>query len=55
MEREMNPNPESEVQPPSYGEGDTYLVRSLLAAEIGSEAFERIKEEVHWQTMYHHG
>lgn len=45
----------SEFCPLVYGEGDTYLVQHLLSDEIASDAFERVKEEVQWKTMYHHG
>ncbi len=38
-----------------YGSGDTYLVPHLLEPDISAVAFERVKEEVEWHTMYHRG
>ncbi len=38
-----------------YGSGDTSLVPDLLAPELSSVAFERVKDEVEWNTMYHRG
>lgn len=55
MERETIPDVVYEAQPQFYGEGDTYLVPNLLPNELASTAFERIKDEVQWQTMHHHG
>ncbi|KAF9025626.1 hypothetical protein BDZ89DRAFT_1135293 [Hymenopellis radicata] len=37
------------------GSGDTYLVSDLLAPELASTAFERVKDEVEWNTMHHRG
>ncbi|KAF8574465.1 hypothetical protein K439DRAFT_1372377 [Ramaria rubella] len=38
-----------------YGEGDTYLIQHFLANDIATGAFQKIKDEVKWQTMHHHG
>jgi hypothetical protein len=37
------------------GEGDTTLIKDFLPESIAVNAFEKLKEEVQWQTMYHHG
>jgi len=37
------------------GEGDTTLIKDFLPQSIGVDAFEKLKEEVQWQTMHHHG
>ncbi|KAF9033408.1 hypothetical protein BDZ89DRAFT_1062880 [Hymenopellis radicata] len=37
------------------GEGDTHLVEHLLDDELAGVAFERLKNEVEWATMYHRG
>jgi hypothetical protein len=37
------------------GEGDTTLIKDFLPECIAVGAFEKLKEEVQWQTMYHHG
>lgn len=39
----------------TYGEGDTFLVTNLLPEDVANAAFEALKNEVQWQTMYHHG
>ncbi|KAI5116524.1 hypothetical protein M0805_000590 [Coniferiporia weirii] len=38
-----------------YGEGDTYLVLDLLPPKLADTAFERLFEEVQWDTMSHRG
>ena len=38
----------------NFGEGDTYLVENLLPGDAVA-IFEKLKDEVQWQTMYHHG
>ncbi|KAK0501052.1 hypothetical protein EDD18DRAFT_1307503 [Armillaria luteobubalina] len=37
------------------GSGDTYIVENLLADDLVDTAFERLKREVHWHTMFHRG
>lgn len=37
------------------GEGDTTLIKDFLPESIIADAFEKLKEEVQWQTMHHHG
>lgn len=37
------------------GEGDTTLIRDFLPESITVDVFEKLKEEVQWQTMHHHG
>src|SRR5258708_16697407 len=37
------------------GEGDTTLIKDFLRESIAVDAFEKLKEEVLWQTMHHHG
>lgn len=37
------------------GEGDTELVLDILPSELASVAFEKLKEEVKWNTMAHKG
>src|SRR5258706_9600394 len=37
------------------GEGDTTLIKDFLPESIAADAFEKVKEEVQWQTMHHHG
>lgn len=37
------------------GAGDSYLVADLLPAEWAETAFDKLKDEVKWQTMYHRG
>ena len=37
------------------GAGDSYLVTDLLPPELAEVAFERLKTEVKWQTMFHRG
>lgn len=37
------------------GAGDSYLVTDMLPPELADVAFERLKTEVQWQTMYHRG
>lgn len=37
------------------GEGDTTLIKDFLPESIAVDAFEKLKEEVQWQTMHHHG
>ena len=49
------PNSVPDNRPQVYGEGDTYLVQHLLPDNVANDAFKRIKEEVHWETMHHHG
>ncbi|KAI0260338.1 hypothetical protein BC834DRAFT_957645 [Gloeopeniophorella convolvens] len=39
----------------SIGEGDTYLLESILPQELAEVAFERLQSEVAWNTMYHRG
>ncbi|THG98826.1 hypothetical protein EW145_g7363 [Phellinidium pouzarii] len=38
-----------------YGEGDTYLILDVLPPELATGAFERLREEVEWNTMSHRG
>ena len=37
------------------GEGDTTLIKDFLPESIAVDAFEKLKQEVQWQTMHHHG
>ncbi|KAG8839647.1 hypothetical protein FRC18_009577 [Serendipita sp. 400] len=37
------------------GAGDSFLQLSILSEELEKEAFENLKREVQWKTMYHHG
>lgn len=37
------------------GTGDSYLVAGILPDELASVAFEKMKTEVKWTTMYHRG
>ncbi|TFY50169.1 hypothetical protein EVG20_g11679, partial [Dentipellis fragilis] len=37
------------------GEGDTSLILDLLPPEIALTVFEKVREEVSWNTMYHRG
>ena len=37
------------------GEGDTTLIKDFLPESIAADAFEKVKEEVQWQAMHHHG
>jgi hypothetical protein len=37
------------------GEGDTYLVESLLPPELAEVAFEKLMKEVAWNVMHHRG
>ncbi len=37
------------------GSGDTYIVENLLADDFVDIAFENLKREVHWHTMFHRG
>ena len=37
------------------GEGDSFMVCNLLPNELVQSAFERVKEEVRWRTMFHRG
>jgi len=37
------------------GEGDTTLIKDFLPESITVDAFEKLKEEVQWHTMHHHG
>ena len=39
----------------AVGTGDSYLVADLLPAELANVAFEKLKDEVRWNTMYHRG
>ncbi len=39
----------------AVGAGDSYLLTEVLPTELGEMAFERLKEEVKWQTMHHRG
>ncbi|KAL1671727.1 hypothetical protein EV122DRAFT_226052 [Schizophyllum commune] len=39
----------------SIGEGDSRLVLNLLPDELREGIFERLREEVAWETMYHRG
>jgi hypothetical protein len=42
-------------QTEGLGAGDSYLTLNLLPPELESDAFEKLKQEVKWQKMYHHG
>lgn len=42
-------------QTEGLGAGDSYLKLNLLPPDIESDVFEKLKEEVKWQKMYHHG
>ena len=37
------------------GEGDTELVPNLLPADLAADAFEKVRDEVKWNTMIHRG
>lgn len=37
------------------GAGDAFLVNNLLPPTVEPGAFEALKNEVQWKTMYHHG
>lgn len=37
------------------GEGDSRLVLDILPEELGVAAFERVRDEVQWKTMFHRG
>lgn len=37
------------------GTGDSYLVEDILPEELAEVAFERMRNEVKWNTMYHRG
>lgn len=37
------------------GEGDSYLVKSILPDELAETVFEALKAEVAWRTMFHRG
>jgi hypothetical protein len=37
------------------GEGDSRLVLEILPEELGAAAFERVRDEVQWKTMFHRG
>jgi hypothetical protein len=37
------------------GESDTTLIKDFLPESIAVDAFEKLKEEVQWMTMHHHG
>jgi len=37
------------------GAGDSYLVADVLPEKLGKVAFEKLKAEVKWDTMYHRG
>ncbi|KAF9467532.1 hypothetical protein BDZ94DRAFT_1248363 [Collybia nuda] len=39
----------------ALGTGDSYLTAGILPKELASVAFEKVKEEVKWDTMYHRG
>ncbi|TFK38352.1 hypothetical protein BDQ12DRAFT_651297 [Crucibulum laeve] len=39
----------------SIGAGDSYLVTNLLPDDLAETAFEMLKEEVRWETMFHRG
>ena len=47
-EAEASPNGGS---PRTFGEGDTYLVESLLPPDFAAVAFEALRDEVEWNTM----
>jgi len=37
------------------GEGDTELVLNIVPEDLSKDAFELLKTEVQWQTMFHRG
>jgi hypothetical protein len=37
------------------GAGDSFLTLDLLSPDLEATAFENLKKEVQWKTMYHHG
>ena len=37
------------------GAGDSHLVVDILPTDLADVAFDRMKEEVGWKTMYHRG
>ncbi|EIW73959.1 hypothetical protein CONPUDRAFT_68140, partial [Coniophora puteana RWD-64-598 SS2] len=37
------------------GEGDSTIVLDILPAELAEDAFEKMRQEVQWNTMYHRG
>lgn len=39
----------------AIGAGDSYLVADLLPEDVAGVAFEKLKAEVKWDTMYHRG
>jgi len=38
-----------------FAEGDTFLVKNLFPDDTSIDLFEKLKNEIHWRTMYHHG
>lgn len=39
----------------SLGAGDSYMILDLLGEELSGIAFEKLRDEVEWNTMYHRG
>ena len=40
-------------QTPSVGSGDSRILHDVLSSPLISDAFQRLKEEINWQAMYH--
>lgn len=44
------------VQPGEpLGAGDSFLTLDILSPQLESVAFDNLRNEVQWKTMYHHG
>jgi hypothetical protein len=44
------------VQPgDTLGTGDSFLSLDVLSSQLASVAFDNLRKEVQWKTMYHHG
>jgi hypothetical protein len=39
----------------AVGAGDSYMVADLLPEDLANVAFDKLKAEVKWNTMYHRG
>lgn len=60
-EHTANAKVKANKKPPEFGvgdilgAGDSYLVADVLLPDLSEVAFERLKEEVKWSTMFHRG
>jgi len=50
-----NPKPATLGVEDTLGEGDSSLVLNVLPQDLADVAFENMRKEVAWQSMYHHG